>query len=64
MSDIESLYLFAGIHQVAFGYYRLLSKRFPYAIYYDIDDTIVQVVAVLPVRRDPAWMENKLTERD
>ncbi|HDM78298.1 MAG TPA: type II toxin-antitoxin system RelE/ParE family toxin [Deltaproteobacteria bacterium] len=63
LSDIESLYLFAGIHQVTFGYYRLLSKRFPYAIYYDIDDKIVQVVAVLPVRRDPIWIESRLTKR-
>ena len=32
-SDIESLYLYAGIHSFHFGYYRLLSKRFPFAIY-------------------------------
>jgi plasmid stabilization system protein ParE len=63
LSDIESLYLFAGIHQLSFGYYRLLSKRFPYAIYYDIDEKIVRVLAVLPVRRDPVWVEHKLTGR-
>ena len=28
-SDIESLYLYAGIHGRHFGYHRLLSKRFP-----------------------------------
>ena len=28
-SDLESLYLYAGIHALHFGYYRLLSKRFP-----------------------------------
>ena len=32
-SDIDSLVLYAGIHLQVFGYYRLLSKRFPYAIY-------------------------------
>jgi len=32
-SDIESLLLFAGIHQIIFNYYRCLSKRFPFAIY-------------------------------
>lgn len=35
-SDIESLCLYAGIHPLVFGYHRLLSKRFPFAIYYDI----------------------------
>ena len=28
-SDIDSLQLYAGIHQKFFGYHRLLSKRFP-----------------------------------
>ena len=33
--DIESLRLFAGVHSIHFSkYYRLLSKRFPFAIYY------------------------------
>ncbi len=32
-SDIDSLRLYAGIHRQVFGYYRLLSKRFPYAVY-------------------------------
>ncbi len=36
-SDIESLYLFAGIHSVNFGYHRLLSKRFPFAVYHKVD---------------------------
>jgi hypothetical protein len=33
-SDIESLRVYAGIHALHFGYHRLLSKRFPFAIYY------------------------------
>jgi len=33
-SDIDSLARYAGIHPKVFGYYRLLSKRFPYAVYY------------------------------
>jgi hypothetical protein len=28
-SDIDSLLLFAGIHQIVYGYHRSLSKRFP-----------------------------------
>ena len=42
ISDIESLWLYAGIHNKFFGLYRLLSKRFPYGIYYEInDDTVI-----------------------
>lgn len=32
-SDIDSLLVYAGIHQTTFGYHRCLSKRFPFAIY-------------------------------
>jgi hypothetical protein len=32
-SDIDSLALYGGIHKKVFGFNRLLSKRFPYAIY-------------------------------
>jgi hypothetical protein len=35
-SDIDSLTLYGGIHPKFFGYHRMLSKRFPYAIYYRI----------------------------
>ena len=31
-SDVESLRLYAGIHRRVFGYPRLPSKRFPYAV--------------------------------
>jgi hypothetical protein len=53
-SDIDSLLLYGGIHQKVYGYHRLLSKRFPYAIYYKIDDgeTIV-VWRVLDCRQAP-----------
>ncbi len=60
-SDIESLKLFAGIHSIHFGkYHRLLSKRFPFAIYYRIEENEVRVYAVLDCRRDPAWLRKRL----
>jgi len=34
LSDIESLHIYAGIHIIISDYYRLLSKRFPFSIYY------------------------------
>ena len=59
-SDIESLAYFAGIHQVVFGYYRQLSKRFPFAVYYRIIDNEIVVFAVLDCRRNPTWIRKKL----
>ena len=35
-SDIDSLALYAGIHPIFYGYHRMLSKRFPYAVYYKL----------------------------
>jgi hypothetical protein len=37
-SDIDSLQIYAGIHALHFGYHRLLSKRFPYAVYYRVEN--------------------------
>ena len=40
-SDIDALQLYAGIHASYFGFHRLLSKRFPFAIYYRLSDETV-----------------------
>ena len=63
ISDIMSLKLYAGIHSKYFDLYRMLSKRFPYAIYYDIKDTKAIVVAVLDLRRNPSWIRDNLEKR-
>lgn len=63
MSDLESLRLYAGIHSVHFGFHRLLSRRFPFAIYYDVSDDLARVAAILDMRRDPAWIRKELSER-
>lgn len=60
MSDIESLHIYAGIHMKMRGYYRLLSKRFPYSIYYKIADEIIFVHAVLDNRREPSSVQDRL----
>ena len=60
-SDIESLYLYAGIHATHFGYNRMLSKRFPFAIYYKSDKKVIRVYAILDCRRNPAWTRNRLS---
>src|SRR3954467_7272445 len=53
-SDIDSLALYAGLHRKVFGFHRLLSKRFPYAIYYRMDsDGTAVVFRVLDCRQNP-----------
>jgi len=60
-ADIDSLRIFAGIHELYFKkYYRALSKRFPYAIYYTISDKIIEIHAVIDCRRNPEWIKRKL----
>ena len=63
ISDIESLIIYAGIHRKQLGLYKMLARRFPYALYYDIIEDVAYVVAVLPMRRDPAWILKQLRSR-
>lgn len=63
IADIESLVIYAGIHRRESGFYKMFAKRFPYAIYYDIIEEIASVVAILPMRRNPAWISSKLRKR-
>lgn len=63
-SDIESLQLSAGVHEIRFSRFRrLLSKRFPFAIYYQLATSEIRVIAVLDSRRNPAWLRQQVTRR-
>ena len=59
-SDIDSLLLYAGIHQKVFGYHRTLSRRFPYAIYYRVEGDEIQVWRVLDCLQNPASIAKRL----
>jgi hypothetical protein len=60
-ADIESLRLYAGIHARPYkGYHRLLSKRFPFAIFYKVEKNTALISAVVDCRRNPAWIRSKL----
>jgi len=59
-AEIDSLALYGGIHAMQPGYYRMLSARFPFAVYYRIERGEVVVRAVLDCRRDPAWIRKRL----
>ena len=60
-SDIESLRLYAGVHERVFGLHRCMSDRFPFAIFYDFDGATVDVYAVLDCRQDPDAIEARLS---
>ena len=63
LSDLDSLILFAGVHPVYFGFHRMLSKRFPFGICYEVEDEVVYVYAILDLRRDPLWLRKQLRKR-
>ena len=52
-ADIDSLELYAGIHMKVFDFHRLLAKRFPYAVYYQVDGETCIVFRVLDCRQEP-----------
>lgn len=62
-SDIDSLELYAGTHAKFFGYYRLLAKRFPFAVYYKIDGSLCIVWRVLDCRQNPSKTSVALKRR-
>lgn len=59
-SDIDGLLLHSGTHEKHYGYHRALSKRFPYAIYYQCVDDVIRIYAVLDCRRSPAVLRQRL----
>ena len=63
-SDIDSLLIYAGVHSIHFSkYYRLLSKRFPYAVYYRIQNNQILIHAVFDCRQNPDVIKKRLKKR-
>ena len=63
LSELESLPRYAGIHQVWFGkYHRMLSRRFPFGIYYTVAASEIRVHAVLDMRQNPASIRQRLQQ--
>lgn len=60
LADLESLRIYAGVHSQRFGYHRMLSKRFPFAIYYLVENRAARVYAVVDCRRDTTWTQDRL----
>ncbi len=60
LADIESLRLYSGIHERLHGLFRCISKRFPFAIFYDISGSQIDIYAVLDCRQDPTTVQMHL----
>jgi len=59
-ADIRSLTVYAGMHTRVDGVFRMLGKRFPFAMYYSMDEESIDILAVLDCRRDPQWIAKRL----
>jgi len=64
-ADIEGLKVTAGIHRKPYrNLHRLISRKFPFAIFYSLEGDIATVVAVVDCRKDPDWIELHLGQLD
>jgi hypothetical protein len=61
IEDVNSLIVLAGIHRTVFGFYRLLAKRFPYAIYYAVESDRILVHAIIDCRKNPKRIRQRLS---
>ncbi len=59
-TDLHLLETTAGVHETYRGFYRSLSKRFPFAIYYLVTDNFADVVAILDCRQNPDNIDIRL----
>lgn len=59
-ADVRQLPAYAGIHLQVDGFHRMLVKRFPFALYYLIEEGSIDIYAVLDCRRDPSWIRDRL----
>jgi plasmid stabilization system protein ParE len=55
LTEIEMLEFYGCLHQIYYGYHRMISKKFPYAIYYNCNkkEKSIIIVAILDLRRNP-----------
>lgn len=60
-AEIDELRITGGIHKRVYrDYHRVLSRVFPYAIYYTVTREEVVVWGVVDCRRDPEWIRKHL----
>ena len=64
LEQVERIELFPESGAILFeSYRRALLKRFPYMAVYVAGGDRLELLAVVDIRRDPAWIEATITER-
>jgi hypothetical protein len=58
--DLEAT---GGIHVRRYGFHFCLIEHFPVALYYQVENKEVRIVAVLDCRRSPRWIRRQLRDR-
>ncbi|MDX2227436.1 MAG: type II toxin-antitoxin system RelE/ParE family toxin [Verrucomicrobiae bacterium] len=59
--EIDSLVLYAGVHSIRHDYHRLVVRKFPFAVYCNLENEMAVVYRILDCRRDPVWIQKQLT---
>lgn len=60
-ADIDGLRISAGIHRIVYrDYHQLLSRVFPFGIFYTFSASTVTIWAVVDLRRHPEWIRQRL----
>jgi len=60
LHDIDALTHTARIHPRRFGKFRKIATKFPYSIFYLVENDLVNIYAVLDNRRDPDWISERV----
>ena len=59
----DRLLMFPESGTILFESYRRMLKRFPYMVVYLVSEERIHVLALVSVRRDPAWIEETVAGR-
>lgn len=62
-ADLEDLKWQAGIHAKLYGYHCKRAKKFPFGIYYSVENNLAEVVAILDLRGDPLAIQRQIGVR-
>lgn len=63
-ADIDSLVITAGIHKKSRrNYFVMNAKRFPYAVYYRLEQEVIFVDAILDLRQNPQSISERFDKR-
>jgi plasmid stabilization system protein ParE len=61
LADLEHCDFMQGFTKGIMAFFRMITRRFPYALYYDIEDQWVVVHAILHTRTDMHYIEKRLS---